>query len=155
MKMKRKHVINNEQADKLIEKYYDGFTSVEEEKQLQSFLSQANLAEKYHAERAIMGYFEKSKQKPKYKIGKIAGWAVAASALIIFALNIQNTNTTKSVNYAYVDGVKITNMQEIKNLALATLKEVSTNDNTIENCLKNFDNSEIKKQLELFSNLDK
>ena len=42
-----------EAIDRLIEKYYEGMTSVEEEKRLQAFLSRTGLPEKYAPEQAI------------------------------------------------------------------------------------------------------
>ena len=40
MKIRYKHALSLAEADGLIEKYYDGLTSVAEEKELRSFLSQ-------------------------------------------------------------------------------------------------------------------
>jgi hypothetical protein len=51
--------------------------------------------------------------------------------------------------------VKITNKKEIKNLALASLTEMSDDKNTVENCLDNLNNCDIESQLELFSTLAK
>ena len=44
MKLNRKHKITTVEADSLIEKYYEGFTTVEEEKHLQKFLFQKNIS---------------------------------------------------------------------------------------------------------------
>ena len=57
MKIRYLHTLNFEQADKLIEKYYDGLTTVAEEKKLGYFLSQPNLPEQYKVERDILGFF--------------------------------------------------------------------------------------------------
>ena len=151
--MKIKNKITYEQADKLIDKYYDGFTNAEEEKQLQSFLSQKHLPTKYQPEQAIFGYFEKKRQKPRYSINKMISWSVAAAAVLILALSIQNLSFTETSNFAYIGGVKITNKNEIKTLALASLTEMSDDKNTVESCLDNLNNCDIQSQLEIFSTL--
>ena len=63
MKIRYKHALSLAEADGLIEKYYDGLTSVAEEKELRSFLSQPNLPEQYKVERDILGFFEEKKKK--------------------------------------------------------------------------------------------
>jgi hypothetical protein len=85
MKLKIKHKITCEQADQLIEKYYDGFTTVEEEKLLQDFLAQAGLPAKYKPEQAIFGYFDTKKQKPAFSIRPYIRWAGAAAAVLVLA----------------------------------------------------------------------
>ena len=154
MKLTFKHKITFKQADKLIEKYYDGFTTVEEEKLLQDFLTQANLPAKYKPEQAIFGYFETKKQKPVYKIRPYIRWVGAAAAMLVLAVGIQTFTWKNSASYAYVDGVKITNKNEIKTQALASLSNVSADNNEVEQSIENLnDNGIMQQQLDVFSGL--
>ena len=52
----KKHILTNEQADLLIERYYEGLTTGQEENQLRAFLSRTDLPEIYRAEQAMFGY---------------------------------------------------------------------------------------------------
>lgn len=154
MKLKFKHKITFEQADKLIERYYDGFTTLDEEKLLHQFLSQVNLPAKYKTEQAIFGYFETKKQKTVFSIHPFIRWAGAAAAVLVFAFGIQTFVYQHTNNYAYVNGVKITNKNEIKNQALASLTDVSADNNEVEQSLENLnDNGIMQQQLEVFSAL--
>ena len=154
MKLKFKHKITFEQADELIEKYYDGLTTVEEEKLLQNFLSQANLPAKYKPEQAIFGYFETKKQKPVFNIRPYIRWVGAAAAVLVLAVGIQTFTWKNSTSYAYVDGVKITNKNEIKTQALASLSNVSADNNEVEQSIENLnDNGIMQQQLDVFSGL--
>ena len=151
MKILKKHLISTQEADKLIEKYYDGYTNAEEERALQYFLSRNDIAEKYKPEQAIFGHFNKQKQKPRYGLQKLISWSVAAAAVLIFAMNIQNFSSTTNTNFGYIDGVKITDKSELKIMALASLTEISNDNNTVEECLSNLNNCDITSQLEMFS----
>ena len=154
MKLTFKHKITFKQADKLIEKYYDGFTTVEEEKLLQDFLTQANLPTKYKPEQAIFGYFETKKQKPVFNIRPYIRWVGAAAAMLVLAVGIQTFTWKNSASYAYVDGVKITNKNEIKTQALASLSNVSADNNEVEQSIENLnDNGIMQQQLDVFSGL--
>lgn len=154
MKLKFKHKITFEQADKLIERYYDGFTTVDEEKLLHQFLSQVNLPAKYKTEQAIFGYFETKKQKPAFSIRPYIQWAGSAAAVLVFAIGIQTYVQQDTINYAYVNGVKITNKNEIKTQALASLSNVSADNNEVEQSLENLnDNGIMQQQLDVFSAL--
>lgn len=155
MKLTFKHKITFEQADKLIERYYDGFTTVEEEKLLHRFLSQVNLPAKYKTEQAIFGYFETQMQKPVFSVRPYIQWAGAAAAVLVFAVGIQTFMHRDTINYAYVNGVRITNKNEIKTQALASLYNVSAENNEVEQSIENLnDNGIIQQQLDVFSVLN-
>ncbi|HLP05024.1 MAG TPA: hypothetical protein VK152_06320 [Paludibacter sp.] len=154
MKLKTKHKITFEQADALIEKYYDGFTTVGEEKLLQDFLTQAGLPAKYKPEQAIFGYFETKKQKPAFNIRPYIRWAGAA-AILVLAIGIQTFNWKNIDSYAYIDGVKTTNKNEIQTQALASLSNVSADNNEVEQSLENLNDNEVMQQLDVFSELNK
>jgi len=56
-------LINIQEAATLVNKYYEGYTSGEEEKLLYTFLSQKNLPKQFEADKAILGYFASRKKK--------------------------------------------------------------------------------------------
>ncbi len=154
MKLKLKHSIPYEQADKLIEKFYEGLTTLDEEKLLQAFLSHANLPSKYKTEQAIFGYFSTKKQKKRFQIRPFLQWTGAAAAMLILALGIETYAWKNQESYAYIDGVKITNKNEIKTQALASLSIVSADNYEVEQSLENLNDSELmQNQLDVFSGL--
>ena len=70
---KRTHKLSFEQADRLIDKYYEGATSVAEEDALRSFLQQKGLPRKYDAEKAIFehwGQLQAQPSKPSRPLSK-------------------------------------------------------------------------------------
>ena len=154
MKLKINKNMTYDEADKLIERYYDGLTDVEEEKRLQAFLSQTGLPERYKAEQAIFGYFDVRKQKAKiFTIKPYLQWVGSAAAVLLIAFGIQFFGNV-STSYAYVDGVKITNVREIKAQALASITEVKGDNDEIETSLNAVSGNEIvKQQLDVFSGL--
>jgi len=155
MKIMMKYKMSFSDADRLIESYYEGMTTVEEEKRLQLFLSQPGLPERYLPEQAIFGYFNSKKLKPHFSMVPYIRWASVAAVLIFVAIGIQKYTFENQSNYAYIDGVKITNVQEIKSKALASLNDISSHNNEVETGLKSMkDNSLIEQQLDVFSELE-
>ena len=156
MNYKIKYKLTADQADKLIEKYYEGFTSVEEERQLKAFLAQTGLPERFKAEQAIFGYFETKQSKPLFNLRSYIRWVGAIAAMFIIGFGIQTFTMYTSSDYAYVDGVKITNKSKIKTQALASLSNVAADNNEVEQSLENLNDNELmKQQLEVFSGLSK
>ena len=144
MKIRYKHALSLAEADGLIEKYYDGLTSVAEEKELRSFLSQPNLPEQYKVERDILGFFEekKKKRKPTVQLIPFKRWSSVAAVLIVGVFCIKFYMTAYPTNFVYVDGEKITDVSQVKQNALASLNDLnSLNDSEL-----------IDQQLSVFSN---
>ena len=140
MKTIKNNIITSKKADELIVRYYDGETTCEEEELLRVFLKQKNLPPKYDVEKAIFGYFEpKSTVKtPSVTFRPFYRSAAAAviAGLIGFAVF---RNVSESKNFAYVDGKKITNIENIQSLANSSLGDVSSdNDNVVEEQLSQF-----------------
>jgi len=125
MNYKIKYKLTADQADKLIEKYYEGFTSVEEERQLKAFLAQADLPERFKAEQAIFGYFETKQSKPSFSIRPYLRWAGVAVIIFVIGLGAQIFKQQNLSDYAYVNGVKITDKQTVRCVAEKTMKEIS------------------------------
>ena len=62
MKLNRRNIITVQKAEKLMEKYYEGSTTVAEENQLRTFLAQSNVPPQFEAEKTIFGYYESKKE---------------------------------------------------------------------------------------------
>lgn len=152
MRIKFKYSMTFEKADQLIERYYEGLTSVEEERQLQEFLSQADLPLKYEPEQAIFGYFRPQKQKQNVVWKTFSRWSGVAAALLVGVFAIQLYNDSNLSNYAYVDGKKITDMDEIKLHAMASIENLPSSQTIVEENLRQVSSKElIEQQLNLFS----
>ena len=149
-------IISTKEADALLEKYYEGFTSAEEERQLHLFLSQADLPERYDADRAMMGYFagEKSSSKPKQKpvIIPMIRWASVAAALLGGVFLVKSLMIEKPQCYAYVDGVKVTDVTAVKAEAMQSISDIASGPDEVAQTTKQFQTEQIvKDQLSVFS----
>ena len=154
MKLKRRNIITVQEAEKLMEKYYEGSTTVAEENQLRTFLSQSNVPERYEAEKAIFGYYESKKARKHFRLQPYLKWAAAAAIVAGIIIPVSIFQASGKTNYAYINGVKITNTQEIISLAHTTINYVSDN-NEVEDGLDNLKNDEtIKNQLDAFSEIE-
>jgi len=140
--------ITIQEATVLLDKYYEGYTSVSEEKLLYTFLSQKNLPEQFKADKAILNYFASHKKKSKIRIIPLLRWTSVAASVIIGLLIFHNLPVTgKSDSFAYVDGKKVTKMEQVKEQALASIQSWSNSENTT-----NFDTDElIIQQLQQFA----
>jgi hypothetical protein len=148
--------ISAAEADALLEKYYEGFTSAEEERLLHLFLSQPGLPERYGADRAMMGYFGSEKQavKPVKRtvIIPMIRWASVAAALIGGIFLVRSMMMEKSQCYAYVDGVKVTDMTAVKAEAMQSIDEIASGPDEVAQTTKQFKAEQIvKDQLSVFS----
>lgn len=155
MKIRMKHIINYSQADRLIERYYEGLTSVEEEKQLQHFLSQRGLPERYGPEQAIFGYFFQKKINKNFTIVPYIRWATVAAVIVFGVFGVMTITTQNQTNYAYVDGERITDIQEIKSQALSSLRNISSENDEVDEGLKSMNGNKLmEQQLDVFSGLE-
>jgi hypothetical protein len=145
-----------EEANRLIERYYEGLTSGEEEKKLQQFLAQPGLPERYEPEQALLGYFNHKKEKKHISLIPYKRWASTAAVVVLVLVGSQVFFIQNQRNYAYVDGKKITNVHEIKSQALASLSDIALSTDEVEEGFKNInDNELVEQQLDVFSGLEK
>jgi len=143
MRYKIKYNLTANQADKLIEKYYEGFTTVEEERQLKTFLAQADLPERFKAEQAIFGYFETKQSKPSFSLHPYIRWVGVAVIILVFGLGTQIFRQQNLSDYAFINGEKITDKQLVRYVAENSMKEISR---ATEDKLQKFDAKELMKQ---------
>jgi hypothetical protein len=139
-------IITNQEAEVLLEKYYEGFTSGKEEELLHAFLLQRNLPDRFEADKAILNYFNSRKKKSKIQIIPALRWMSVAASVIIGILIFNLPAKRNSDSYAYIDGKKVTNMELIKEQALVSIQSWSNSDDNT-----NSDTNElINQQLQLF-----
>jgi len=152
MRFKMKYKLNYAEADRLIEKYYDGLTTGAEEKQLQKFLMQSNLPGRFKPEQAIFGYFEHKKAKTHVSILSYMRWTAVAAIVLLVAVGTQIFVSANQSNYAYIDGIKVSDMRQIKTQALASLVDISSSKDEVKESFKSINDTElIKQQLDVFS----
>ena len=154
MKLIRRNIITVDEAEKLMEKYYEGSTTVAEENQLRTFLAQSNVPPQFEAEKTIFGYYESKKDRKNFRLQPYLRWAAAAVITAGVIIPVSIFQASGKTNYAYINGVKTTNTQEIISLAQTTINYVSDN-NEVEDGLDNLKNDEtIKNQLDAFSEIE-
>lgn len=135
-----KKYVTIDEADILIEKYYDGETTGAEQERLQEFLQQENLPERFITERALFGYIavEKTKRSasmdlhlketpPKMnwlRMNPILKWSFAAAVLLFGVFVIDNLIQVQNSDVAYIDGIRCTDSKEVTALALASIEQI-------------------------------
>ena len=121
--------ITIQEAEVLLDRYYEGFTSGKEEKLLYTFLSQKKLPERFEADKAILSYFDSRKKKSKAKIIPLWHWMSAAASLLIGITLVHFLISGQSGSYAYIDGKKTTNKEQVKEQAMASIQSWKHSDN--------------------------
>lgn len=124
--------------DKLIELYFDGLTTLEQEAELRQLLRDPSATSRQADEaRAVMSYAmttpHKSSDRKHHRPARVASRAAAVIAVTAAAgsallLLHPGTNATEQGFIAYVDGVRIDNearVMEIVNADLAILSEAT------------------------------
>jgi len=139
-------IITIQEAEVLIKKYYDGGTSRAEEKLLHRFLSRKQLPEQFEADKAVLGYFVSQRKKKKLRTVPILRWtsgaAAAAAGIMLFHFLMPGVPDS----YAYIDGRKITNIEQVKQQARASIQSWNESENNTD-----LDTNElIHQQLQLF-----
>jgi hypothetical protein len=144
------------EADELFEKYYEGETSVDEEKRLHAFLQQKKLPARFDSEKALFGYFDRAKSKkaktaflPKRQL--VLRWSLAAAALIGAVLVFEHRLSADRNHLAFIDGIACTDSQRVKALALASIEELSLGSDEVSGTMESLtDVNLVESQLQLF-----
>ena len=120
----------------LIEKYFEGETSIAEEKELKAYFSSSDVAQHLEQYKPVFGYFSQAKQEQftatiplKSKRRKIVAWlSVAASVVVMLGIGFfayQNTSEPTQENLGVIDDPEIAFKETQKALALLS-KHVNT-----------------------------
>jgi hypothetical protein len=130
-------MIRNYNIEDLIEKYFEGLTSLEEEQALRDYFQKENVPEAYGAYKSIFQYFasERTPQKQRLtvaapkKMRVLLRWtSLAAACLLLFFCLwsfLHTENTLPGTSIVYIDGKKCTDIELIQQETLRSLANVS------------------------------
>ncbi|MEI7677586.1 MAG: hypothetical protein WCJ03_12475 [Bacteroidales bacterium] len=127
--------MNTERIDQLLENYFEGQTTVQEEKELQRFFRQNNLPEKYRAEKAMFDYYaaekaRKVKKVPFYRTLWVQTVAAAAVIILAFGLFLQMPQGQALISgrsYMIKNGKVINDPDLVRKEAIKALDDVTGN----------------------------
>ena len=158
MKILKRNIISLKEAEKLIEKYYEGETTVAEENLLRKYLSGKNVPAQFETEKAILDYFASEKEKKSVRlVPNTVKWiaSVAAAAIVVIFLSILFNNPSSATSYAYEDGKKITDKNEIRALAQIAVGNLVSGTDEVEEGLENIQLGQtIESQLDDFAGVE-
>lgn len=115
--------------ERILEKYFDGETSIAEEKELKDYFASSNVAQHLEQYQPLFGYFSQAKQE-QYKAviplktnkRNIAGWISIAAAVVVLlgvgTFTFMNYNDTKSQDLGTYDDPEVAFRETQKALAL-------------------------------------
>ncbi|MDR2804693.1 MAG: hypothetical protein LBB85_03495 [Dysgonamonadaceae bacterium] len=128
----------NKYIGELIEKYFEGSTSLKEEETLQNYFQRRDRPSEWELYRPLFRYFAEEKQKRKAPAWPIRSFglgmgAAAACVLLFFGMKFlsPNTNQLSASSWMYIDGKKYTNIEHIQTEALKALENLSENEEAI------------------------
>jgi hypothetical protein len=125
-----------DRIEKLLEKYFEGETSIAEEKELKAYFSSSNVAQHLEQYKSVFGYFSQAKQEQftatlplqsKKRI-KVVWLSVAASAVVMLGVGLfayQNTVETTQENLGVINDPEIAFKETQRALSLLS-KHVNT-----------------------------
>jgi hypothetical protein len=127
--------------EKLIEKYFEGLTSLKEEDQLRRYFQGENIREEWKIYQPIFQFFASGRKKKRRLhfpvfFGNGLGrsmLAVAAGFLLLLALKF-TLNTYKAspeISQTFIDGKKYTDIELIRKEALHALENLSESSDAI------------------------
>lgn len=126
--------------DKIIEKYFDGETSLSEEKMLRNYFMQAHIEERHKVYAPMFNFFSEERQeaplqKAKKKYPLYTWAAIAASIVLIAVIKFTYTpaDTVSSQSLVYINGKAISDISTINDQALISIKNVSDVDEDVLN----------------------
>ena len=137
--------------DGLLNKYFEGETTLEEERMLRAYFNQDNLPEHLKEFAPMFNYIEDERvalevlkeisdaspaltvtKKRKAILSKslyISAVAAACIIAVFFLFSPGKSNSNGSESYAWINGKRITDKEEIKMFAEKSLENVSSHEN--------------------------
>lgn len=124
----------------LIEKYFEGFTSADEEASLRSFFTSGNVPDELAMYKPLFTYFDNEIKKTEtntksiFRINKNTMlWLSSIAACIVFMIGAFHFSITQKKcpagsNYVMIDGRCYTDEEMIHTAMQRTLREVSDDD---------------------------
>jgi hypothetical protein len=126
-----------DRIEKLVEKYFEGETSIAEEKELKTYFSSTDVAQHLEQYKPVFGYFSQAKQeqftatislKSKRKQKRLAWLSVAAAVVVMVGIGFfayQNSSEPTQENLGVINDPEIAFRETQKALALIS-KHVNT-----------------------------
>ena len=126
------------QIEALIEKYFEGLTSLDEEQVLRDYFQREDLPEELKIHAPLFQYFSSEREEiqetkvsvRRNKTIRLVHWvSISAAACLLLFLGMsffQNSNrSVMETSVAYIDGKKYTNIEQIQTEALKALENLS------------------------------
>jgi hypothetical protein len=119
-----------DRIEKLVEKYFEGETSIAEEKELKTYFSSTDVAQHLEQYKPVFGYFSQAKQeqftatislKSKRKQKRLAWLSVAAAVVVMVCIGFfayQNSSEPTQENLGVINDPEIAFRETQKALAL-------------------------------------
>lgn len=125
--------------DNILEKYFEGESSLEEEKILRDYFGQKDIEERHKIYAPMFNFFTEEREetlpttKKKKKLPVYVWISIAASLLLLLTVKSVYTNLENeaSRSLVYIDGKRITNIQTINSEALTSLENISEMDEDV------------------------
>lgn len=124
--------------DLLLEKYFEGETTLEEESILRNYFRQSEIEDRHKVYAPMFNYFSAERKEAavekKKKIPFYVWISVAASILLIIGIrsfNSVSVGNDTGGTFVYVDGKKVTDQAEVSVAALNSIRVVSEVDNDV------------------------
>lgn len=116
-------LLTENDVDRLLDNYYEGLTSSEEESLLQAWFSRKDVPARFEAEKAMFGYFASQKRKPAntFNVLRFTAWSSVAAAVLAFFLITGNAFANKADNYVFIQGKKYNNLDLAREEAHSSL----------------------------------
>lgn len=150
--------VTEEDIDRLLERYYEGLTSVKEETLLQAWFSQPDVPTRFDADKAMFGYFARQKNRPakKANVLRFAAWSSVAAAVLAFLLMTSNGINRENNDYVFIQGKKYTNLTLAKKEAQTILSLLSEQQDEVSksSSLLNEGDKVIQEQLDLLGGFE-
>jgi hypothetical protein len=134
-------IINDNSMGELIEKYFDGATSLDEERLLRSYFRCKNVPDEWKVYQPIFRYFSSEREKRASENKAKTIWmsslrwvGVAAAACLLLFAGLKFFSTQQGFpekSYAYINGKKYTDLRLIQSEALKSLNSVSESNDAI------------------------
>jgi hypothetical protein len=130
MRADSKHIVN------LIDKYFEGLTTLQEEQTLRDYFQQDNIPEELKSYQPMFQYFAEARTPARIlpvetrratSLQRKMWFAIAASVLLLLGLRfaLSTYKTLPETSLAYIDGKKMTDIALIQKEALRALENLS------------------------------
>jgi hypothetical protein len=125
-----------DRIEKLVDKYFEGETSIAEEKELKAYFSSSDVAQHLEQYQLVFGYFSQAKQEQfnatiplqSKKQTKVVWLSIAASVVVMLSIGYfayQNVSETNQESLGVIDDPEVAFRETQKALALIS-KHVNT-----------------------------